>query len=341
MDSQELSRAHVRTLMAAAYKHNIHIPWDIEGLPLKLKSWFRQNNSALKLDISSLHKSGYDGSLKFIFRLADGYEIESVLMPEKNRITLCLSTQVGCAQGCVFCYTGKMGLKRNLTAPEIVGQAIEANQWITNNPEWLQMLNLPKGQKVTNIVFMGMGEPLDNLEQVAVAIDIFSDPWAFNLAERKITISTAGHLDGLKKAMAILPNVSYALSLHATTEIERSKLMPINRRFPLAEVLDFLRTASKGYDKDFLIQYTVIDKVNDSKEHAENLFTILKGINAKVNLIPLNPIDPSRLNSPEPKRLEDFRDSLFNLGLRVMVRYSKGQDINAACGQLVTKASLN
>ena len=341
MDSQELSRAHVRTLMAAAYKHNIHIPWDIEGLPLKLKSWFRQNNSALKLDISSLHKSGYDGSLKFIFRLADGYEIESVLMPEKNRITLCLSTQVGCAQGCVFCYTGKMGLKRNLTAPEIVGQAIEANQWIANNPEWLQMLNLPKGQKVTNIVFMGMGEPLDNLEQVAVAIDIFSDPWAFNLAERKITISTAGHLDGLKKAMAILPNVSYALSLHATTEIERSKLMPINRRFPLAEVLDFLRTASKGYDKDFLIQYTVIDKVNDSKEHAENLFTILKGINAKVNLIPLNPIDPSRLNSPEPKRLEEFRDSLFNLGLRVMVRYSKGQDINAACGQLVTKSSLN
>ncbi len=331
----------MRTLMAAAYKHNIHIPWDIEGLPLKLKSWSRQNSSALKLDISSLHKSGYDGSLKFIFRLADGYEIESVLMPEKNRITLCLSTQVGCAQGCVFCYTGKMGLKRNLTAPEIVGQAIEANLWIANNPEWLQMLNLPKGQKVTNIVFMGMGEPLDNLEQVATAIDIFSDPWAFNLAERKMTISTAGHLDGLKQAMAILPNVSYALSLHATTEIERSKLMPINRRFPLADVLDFLRTASKGYDKDFLIQYTVIDKVNDSKEHAENLFTILKGINVKVNLIPLNPIDPSRLNSPEPKRLEDFRDCLFNLGLRVMVRYSKGQDINAACGQLVTKASLN
>ena len=341
MDVQKVSRAHVRTLMAAAYKDNHREPWKTEGLPLKLKGWFVENSRSLKLEISSLHESGYDASLKFIFKLFDGFEIESVLMPEKNRITICLSTQVGCAQGCVFCYTGKMGLKRNLTASEIIAQVVEANQWITMNPSWLEKVNLPKGQKITNVVFMGMGEPLDNIDHVAVAVKVFSDPWAFNLAERKITISTAGHLDGLKMAMSILPHVSYALSLHATSDSERSKLMPINRRYPLRDVLDFLRTASKGYDKDFLIQYTVIDQVNDSPEHAERLFNLLRGINVKVNLIPLNPIDPSRLNSPDPVRLEAFRDLLFSLGLRVMVRYSKGQDINAACGQLVTKATLN
>jgi 23S rRNA (adenine2503-C2)-methyltransferase len=327
--------------MAAAYKDNHREPWKTEGLPHKLKDWFVENSSSVKLEISSLHESGYDGSLKFIFKLFDGFEIESVLMPEKNRITICLSTQVGCAQGCVFCYTGKMGLKRNLTASEIIAQVIEANQWITMNPGWLEKLNLPKGQRITNVVFMGMGEPLDNIDQVAVAVNVFSDPWAFNLAERKITISTAGHLDGLKMAMAVLPNISYALSLHATSDSERSKLMPINRRYPLKDVLDFLRIASKGYNKDFLIQYTVIDQVNDSPEHAERLYNLLTGINVKVNLIPLNPIDPSRLNSPDPARLEAFRDLLFSLGLRVMVRYSKGQDINAACGQLVTKATLN
>lgn len=337
LDSQGMSRAHARSLMASAYKEFREIPWAIEGLPDRLRSFLNDHTKNAKINPSTILTSGYDKSVKFLFRMVDDAEIESVLMPEKSRITICISTQVGCAQGCIFCHTGKMGLKRNLTSSEILLQVIEANRWIRNNPEWLKSLSLPKNQLITNVVFMGMGEPLDNLDEVEKAISIMKDPWGLHLAERKITISTAGHLDGLRAALARLPRVSYALSLHATSDRERSKLMPINRRFPLSDVLGFLREVSVNYEKDFLIQYTVINGVNDSLQHAKDLVELLAGINFKINLIPLNPIDPSRLDSPNPEQLEKFRDFIHERGLRVMIRYSKGQDIQAACGQLVTE----
>ena len=332
-----VSTANVRTIMAAAYKKFSLCPWVDATPPKLLRSWLDGNAAVLKLDRAKILVSSYDRSVKFLFKLADGFEVESVLMPEKSRITICLSSQVGCAQGCVFCFTGKMGLKRNLLASEILLQVIEANRWIEENPTWLKDLNLPTYQRISNVVFMGMGEPLDNLNEVTKSISIMTDPWGLNLAARKITISTAGHLEGLKSALEAMPEVSYALSVHATSESERSKLMPINRRFPLGEILSFLREKSKTYKKDFLIQYTVISQVNDSLDNAERLATLLEGVNVKVNLIPLNPIEPSRLNSPDPKRLEVFRDYLYERGIRVMIRYSKGQDIMAACGQLVTK----
>ncbi len=331
-----VSQAHVRTIMAGAYKKLNPCPWAEATPPRMLKNWLEDHASVLKVERSKIQVSMYDHSVKFLFKLDDGYEVESVLMPESSRITICLSSQVGCAQGCVFCFTGKMGLKRNLRASEILIQVIEANRWIQENANWLKALNLPSFQRISNVVFMGMGEPLDNLNEVSKAVSIMVDPWGLNLAARKITISTAGHLDGLKAALESMPNVSYALSVHATSESERSKLMPINRRFPLGDILAFLREKSKTYEKDFLIQYTVIHNVNDSLEDATLLAHLLEGINVKVNLIPLNPIEPSRLNSPDPKRLEAFRDLLYQKGIRVMVRYSKGQDIMAACGQLVT-----
>ena len=331
-----VSVAHVRTMMAGAYKKLSPCPWAEASPPRLLKNWLDAHAEVLKVELSKIQVSMYDSSVKFLFKLSDGYEVEAVLMPESSRITICLSSQVGCAQGCVFCFTGKMGLKRNLLASEILIQVIEANRWIDKNPNWLKTVKLPSFQKVSNVVFMGMGEPLDNLNEVSKAVSIMTDPWGLNLAARKITISTAGHLDGLKAALVSMPEISYALSVHATSETERSKLMPINRRFPIGDILDFLREKSKSYDKDFLIQYTVIHNVNDSIEDALLLAEMLEGINVKVNLIPLNPIEPSRLNSPDPKRLEAFRDLLYEKGMRVMVRYSKGQDIMAACGQLVT-----
>ena len=269
--------------------------------------------------------------------MSDEALVETVLMPEKGRITVCISSQVGCAQACSFCYTGRMGLKRNLEAGEIVGQVVMVNRWIKENPGWLEKLGYPPGMMSTNIVFMGMGEPLDNVVNVSKALDIMNDPFGLNLSLRRISVSTAGHLDGIKEILKLQPKVTLALSVHASSERERSQLMPINRRWPIASVLDFLKNEYEGTKKSILIQYTVISGVNDSLEHAKALAEMLQDLPIKLNLIPLNDVEPSRFRSPDSKTLESFRDFMYNAGFRVMVRYSKGQDIGAACGQLVVQ----
>jgi 23S rRNA (adenine2503-C2)-methyltransferase len=289
--------------------------------------------------------SRYDHSVKFLFQLpgvapaespSAESRIETVLMPEKNRITLCVSSQVGCRQACTFCHTGRMGLQRNLTAGEIVGQLVAANAWIAAHPQWLEDLKLPPFQRVTNIVFMGMGEPLDNVEEVARAIEIMTDALGPAIALRRISVSTAGHLDGLARMLELHPQVRLALSVHSPFEAERSRIMPINRRWPLSAVLAAIHRAQQTQPHEVLLQYTLIHGVNDSLEHARELVRITEGLRIKVNLIPLNEIDPSRFCSPARESVEAFRDYLHQSGLRVMVRYSKGQDIAAACGQLVS-----
>lgn len=323
--------------MASIYKKMNDEPFEQTNLPLKMKQLLKQSLS-VDLPMARLEKiSNYDLSVKFLLELKDGSKVETVLMPEKNRITICISSQVGCAQGCIFCYTGKMGLIRNLTSEEIVSQVVYANKWISKNPQWLASLNLGNNQRITNVVFMGMGEPCDNVDNVLSAIEILTDPWGLELAPRKVTVSTAGHLDGLKGMYAKNSKICYAFSMHSTKQSERSKLMPINRKYPLEEVLSYLANVSQNDGKSFLIQYTVINKINDSLEDAKFLADLLEGVNCKVNLIPLNPIDPTRLSSPVPERLLAFRDSIHNRGIRVMIRYSKGQDIDAACGQLVSQ----
>jgi 23S rRNA (adenine2503-C2)-methyltransferase len=283
--------------------------------------------------ILSAHQSGYDKSVKFLLELADGAQVESVLMPESRRITLCVSSQVGCAQGCVFCHTGRMGLKRNLSAGEIVGQVVLADRWLRQNPGWLDGGGLAPlvGMRVTNLVFMGMGEPLDNTEAVADAVRILVDPYGLALGLRRVSVSTAGHLDGIERISALIPGVRLALSVHSVDDAKRSRIMPINRRWPLAEVVARLR----ALNSDVLFQYTMIQGVNDSTEEAERLVELTRGLDAKVNLIPLNPVGPSRLVAPAAEAIQAFRDVLHRAGIRVMVRYSKGQDIAAACGQLV------
>jgi 23S rRNA (adenine2503-C2)-methyltransferase len=193
--------------------------------------------------------------------------------------------------------------------------------------------------RVTNIVFMGMGEPLDNVDAVVDAISILTDPYGLALGLRRISVSTAGHLDGIEALLARVPGVRLALSVHSVDEAKRSKIMPINRRWPLALVLERLRRHLGPSQAPVMLQYTMIKGVNDALADAERLAELTAGLNAKINLIPLNEVGPSRLSAPPPETIQAFRDVLHARGLRVMVRYSKGQDIAAACGQLVVAAA--
>lgn len=336
------SLQHAKTLYRSAYKSLSKEPWQAESLPKDLALELSQTYFCDNVQIHRESLSRYDGTVKFLVRLQDGSLIESVLMPEKQRITLCVSTQVGCAQACSFCHTGRMGLKRNLSAGEIVAQVVLARRWVNEHPSWREDRGYAETMNVSNLVFMGMGEPLDNVEAVKKCLRILCEPLGLNLALRKISVSTAGHLDGLKSLLQDFPQVALALSLHATTDRERSQLMPINRRWPIAEVLDYLRGFYRNQDGDrsVLIQYTVIHGVNDKPEQAQRMVDMLADLPVKVNLIPLNVVGPSRFKGPEPDALERFRDLLHAAGIRVMVRYSKGQDIDAACGQLVVNEEM-
>ena len=334
-----VSVMHARDLFRSAYKDGLIKPWTRPGIPLKYSGYCERELSPVGVRVSSEFVSQYDGSVKFIIELSDGRLVEMVLMPEAKRVTLCVSSQVGCAQACVFCHTGRMGLIRNLDASEIVGQVWQANQWIALHPEWLQANRLPAGQRVTNIVFMGMGEPLDNVEAVAQSITILSDPYGLNLAKRRISVSTAGHLDGLREMVKIHPDVRLAISVHSAIDSERSKIMPINRRWPIENLVEVLRELPTQRENGLLLQYTLISGVNDSVEHARKLIELISGLNVKINIIPLNPVGPSRLKGPSEDSLVAFRDEIYKSGHRVMVRYSKGQDIAAACGQLVSLAN--
>ena len=332
-----VSPMHALDLFRSAYKDYNNTPWIRHGLPKLYRERCLRQFQSLHVEIAAHQISQYDGSVKFAIRLHDKKLIESVLMPESKRVTLCISSQVGCAQACVFCHTGRMGLARNLDASEIVGQVWLVNRWILENPEWLKSNRLPPTQKITNIVFMGMGEPLDNPEQVAKAITVLTDAYGMNIAKRRISVSTAGHIDGLTRLLDLHPDVRLAVSVHSAFDAERSKIMPINRRWPIAELFAKLRSVESFKENGVLLQYTLIAGVNDSIAHAEKLIELTKGMNVKINIIPLNPVGPSRLKGPDAERLAAFRDHIFKSGLRVMVRYSKGQDIAAACGQLVSE----
>ncbi len=329
-----LPQIHARNLFRNAYKALRADPEQDERLPRALTAAFARDFSLPLPRVVEAHRSAYDHSVKLLLELSDGLRVESVIMPESQRLTLCISSQVGCAQACVFCHTGRMGLTRNLTAGEIVGQVVLADLWLAAHPDWPSV-----ERRVGNVVFMGMGEPLDNVDAVADALSILTDPYGLALGLRRISVSTAGHLEGIERLVALVPNVRLALSVHSVDEQKRSKIMPINRRWPLASVISRLKELRpEGNGIPVMLQYTMIKGVNDSVEEAARLVELMRGLEAKVNLIPLNPIDPTRLVAPSPETIQAFRDVLHAAGVRVMVRYSKGQDIAAACGQLVVRA---
>lgn len=263
-----------------------------------------------------------DGSVKYLFRLGDGGVVETVYIPEADRVTLCVSTQVGCGLGCVFCATARMGLKRNLTQAEIVDQILDVQR------------RCPENQRISNLVFMGMGEPLANYEATRGALDVITDARSgMGISPRKITVSTVGLLPQMRRLMEET-RVNLAISLHSVRDSVRSELMPVNRKYPVAQLLDCCRSLPVPRRKRITFEYLLIDGLNDLAADAAELAGRLHGIRCKVNLIPFNPHEGSAYRRPSDTVIERFGETLRARGIQTSVRRPRGDDIQAACGQL-------
>lgn len=275
-----------------------------------------------------LEKPSSDGTYKWLIRLSDGNCIETVYIPEKNRGTLCVSSQVGCILNCDFCSTGKQGFSRNLTTAEIISQV-----WIAVRQ--LSKKNGEHDHKVTNVVMMGMGEPLLNLENVIPALYIMLDDFAYGLSKRRVTVSTSGVLPAMKK-LREATDVALAVSLHAPNDPLRNKLVPLNKKYPLKELMAVCREYFKGDKRrSITMEYVMLDGVNDQPMHAKQLINILSGIRVKMNLIPFNPFPHTDYQRSTDQAIFRFRDILLRAGFNTTIRRTRGDDIDAACGQLV------
>lgn len=269
-----------------------------------------------------------DKTVKFLFELDDQSTVETVLIPFNRKYTVCLSSQVGCAMNCSFCFTGKQGFTRHLRVEEITGQFLEAQRWLTENR--------PDDDRILNIVYMGQGEPLHNFDVVKKSAEIFLSQRGVSIAPHKITVSTSGYLPGLQRWRAEMPNVNIALSLHSPDVETRSKLIPINRRFPLHEVLAELDQIPHDPKRFVTYEYLLIDGVNDSDEDAEKTGNLLKGRKAFINLIPFNKFPGTNYEAPQLERVQKFKSILDSFEIPTLVRTTKGDRILAACGQLNT-----
>ena len=273
-----------------------------------------------------------DGCVKFGFTLDDGHIIESVLIPETDRNTLCISSQVGCAMGCSFCKTGSMGFIRNLTPSEIVNQVCAVRDFLENEPP--ERLIGPAA--VTNIVYMGMGEPLNNLRHLLTSISILTDQKGLDMASRRVTVSTCGIASKMHE-LGRKTSVNLAISLHAVDNETRSMLMPVNRRFPIEELLEACRSYPIQKRKRIMFEYTLLDGINDSDDEASILSRILRGIPCKINLIAYNEAGGGLYRSSTRERILAFQAILREAHYSVFIRHSRGTDIDAACGQLAGK----
>jgi len=277
-----------------------------------------------RLNLIERKESNEDATIKFLFELEDGNRIESVLMFDADRITVCVSTQVGCAQGCKFCATGKMGFVRNLTAAEIIDQIMTIE-------------DIEFGHKaVTNVVFMGMGEPLANYENSLKALRLMFAPEGLMISARKITLSTSGLVPQIKKFTNEGLKTGLALSLNAPIDKLRNKIMPINRIYSIKETLEACRNWTKKVGRKVTIEYVLIKDVNDNLDYARLLCKIMHDIPTKFNLIPFNEVNGIPFKKPSPERVEEFRKILASRYYIAPIRISKGKDISAACGQLRT-----
>lgn len=268
-----------------------------------------------------------DGTHKWLLKLDKGNSVETVFIPEKTRGTLCVSSQVGCALECSFCSTGQQGFNRNLSVAEIIGQIWVANKALGRDP---------KGDRViSNIVFMGMGEPLLNFDNTVKAIDLLMDDFAYGLSKRRVTVSTSGVVPALDRLKEV-SDVALALSLHAPTDELRDELVPLNKKYPISEVLDACKHYLDGDTRrKVTIEYVMLEGVNDKPEHARALVKVLRGIPSKVNLIPFNSFPGTQYNRSSDAVIDRFRDILIKGGLITITRRTRGDDIDAACGQLV------
>lgn len=317
--------ASARLLFNWYYKKNRRDEFSHQDLSKKVKEYLK-NNFEFELPKIDLIQESADKTVKFLFELKDRSRVESVLIPFQNKYTLCLSSQVGCAMNCAFCYTGTQGLSRNLNTEEIIGQFLQAKKWLIEN-------RLDEG-RILNVVFMGQGEPLHNFEAVRDSCRIFLSSFGLSLAAHKITVSTSGYLPGLRRWKSEMPNVNVALSLHSPFLEKRSQIIPINRVYPLPDILNELQDIPQGEDRFVTYQYLLIKGFNDSPLDAEATGKLLQGRRAYINLIPFNPFPGSEFQRPADHEVLEFKILLEKFKIPVTLRTTKGDEILAACGQL-------
>ncbi|MDA8561187.1 23S rRNA (adenine(2503)-C(2))-methyltransferase RlmN [Nitrospinae bacterium] len=266
-----------------------------------------------------------DGSIKYLLELNDGAVVESVWMPSESRKTLCLSTQVGCRLNCSFCLTASLGLKRNLTAAEIIGQHISINE------------ELEEKDQITNVVFMGMGEPLDNYGPVVDALRLMISPEAMKVSTRKVTVSTSGLVEKMKAFQEENLHINLAISLNASNNVTRDRLMPINKKYPIEVLIDCLKKYPLKPQRRHTIEYVLLEGINDSDEDAQRLAKWLREVPCKINLIPFNSFDSSEYRPPSDHRVLKFQNYLIEQNFSAFVRKNRATDILGACGQLASQ----
>jgi len=317
------SRYRGRQLATWMYRKGVFTLDAMSDLPKDFRGALSENSTVTLPDVERVTPS-LDGSRKLVFRLEDDSRVSAVIMPDDDRITLCLSTQVGCGFACAFCLTGTMGLERNLTAGEIVGQLLAANALLAED-----------GCRVTHLVFMGMGEPLANYAALVKAVRVFIDAkLGLGYSPRRITVSTVGLVSGIEKLGREDLKVNLAVSLHAASDEVRARLMPVNKSWNLAALMDAVRKYPLAHRQRVFFEYVMLDGVNDDVEDARRLARLLRGVKGKVNLIPFNDWDGSTFQRPPLPRILAFQAVLLDAGITTTVRWSKGEDIGAACGQL-------
>jgi 23S rRNA (adenine2503-C2)-methyltransferase len=299
---------------------------EMTNLSKSARESLNESLSIMSLEKAAVEEASDGSAIKFLFQMPDGRRIESVLMREKKRRTLCVSSQVGCPLDCSFCATGKMGIVRNLTAGEIIDQVVQARKHLTARDEDL-----------TNVVMMGMGEPLLNLEAVSRATQLMNLDYGPSISNRRITVSTAGHVPGIHKLIEVGQKVMLAVSLNATTDDFRNEIMPINKRWPIEVLLDACADYQIFNGRRITFEYVLLGGLNDTVNHARALVRLVRRIPCKINVIPWNPIDDEAYERPDESVIRTFVEAIANAQMTVTVRYSKGIEITAGCGQLYQK----
>jgi len=307
-------------ILAAVYRRGVPDFAAISDIPASLRAALAAQFVPPRLEPAVVAHAG-DDTRKLLFTLDANAAIEAVLIPDPPRLTLCISSQAGCGMGCTFCATARLGLRRNLGAAEIVGQVLAARAV------------LRPGERISNIVFMGMGEPLANYDAVVEAIELLTADWGLGFSGRRITVSTVGLVPAMQRLVRETP-AQLAVSLSGTTDEQRARLLPVNRRYPLAALLDACRALPIAHRRRITFEYVMLDGVNDTLDDARRLVRLLHGIRAKVNLIPFNPFPGAGFACSSRAAIQRFQAELLNRGVHATIRESRGRDIQAACGQL-------
>lgn len=312
-----------KQLMEWVYVKNI-TDWDLmTNIGKELRQKLKDKMKLPTLSLVQIQPSNDLETFKFLWKLHEGSFVESVLIMSGDRRTLCVSSQVGCPAKCAFCASGKQGFMRNLRPAEITEQVLLVNQWLA-----------AKGERVCHIVYMGMGEPFKNYDAVTQSIRQITNPLTFNISSRRITVSTVGIVEGIKRFTSEDFKVNLVLSLHAPNQKIRLKIIPYARKYPLEDIMQAMDEYSSKTKRDITYEYTLIAGINDHPDHAHELAHLLKGKQCTVNIIPYNPVPGVHLKRPDKQSIKAFRAVLFGCKIPNTCRYTKGDDIAAACGQL-------